>query len=69
LVFESGETSKEVEVKILDKEGADEDFDRDDVFAIRIFNPEGGVKISKKDICYVNIVSDKELLDKMAGIE
>ena len=39
------------------------------MFAIKLSDPEGGAKLSKKDVCYINIVSDNELLDKMQGIE
>ena len=39
------------------------------MFSVRLFEPTGGAKISKKDICNVNIVSDSELLEKIAGIE
>jgi len=68
LVFQSGETEKVVEVQINEKEEDEED-GRDDLFAMRIFEPEGGAKVTKKDICYVNIVGDSELVEKVQSIE
>ena len=48
-----------------DLEGAE----RDQVFSIKIFDPEGGAKIKKKNVCTVEIVSSTEEATKMKGIE
>ena len=68
LVFNHGETEKEIEIEILPKETHEVE-ERADVFAVRIFDPEGGVKISKKDISFIEIVGDNELLTKVKGIQ
>ena len=68
LVFNHGETEKEIEIEILPKETTEVE-ERADVFAVRIFDPEGGVKISKKDISFIEIVGDNELLTKVKGIQ
>lgn len=39
------------------------------MFSIKIFDPEGGAKISKKNVCTVEIVSSTEEATKMKGIE
>jgi hypothetical protein len=39
------------------------------VFQVKIFEAEGGVKISKKDMCAIEIVQEVEQLNKMRGIE
>ncbi len=59
--MKSGEVEKEIEIEILEKDDSEE-VDRDDLFAFRISEAEGGAKISKKDICYINIVSDKDII-------
>lgn len=71
---------KVVEVGILPKEG-DEGNDRDDVFAVKIFDPKYALdhknqtegiekpKLGKKSECFVEIVSDDELIQKVRGIE
>jgi hypothetical protein len=52
----------------LEKENDDDD--RNDMFTVRIFEPEpDGCKITKKDRCFVDIVGDNELLSKVKGIE
>lgn len=79
LTFESGETMKVIEVAILQKE--DKDAERDDVFAVKLLDPKyanaeknksAGIelpKLGKKNECFVEIVSDSELIDKARGIE
>ncbi len=54
LEFAHHETLKEIRVAIIKKEEAQ----RDDLFLVRLFNPEGGAKLSKKDCCTVEIVQD-----------
>lgn len=68
LIFEHGETEKEVKVDIIEVE--DEDPDRDDVFQIRLFDAEPeGAKITKKNKCAIHIVGDNELDHKVEDIE
>jgi solute carrier family 8 (sodium/calcium exchanger) len=50
LVFQHGETEKDIEVEILERKELDST-ERDQVFTVKVFDPEGGVKISKKDLC------------------
>ena len=57
-----------IEIEILPREDLDNQ-DRDQVFSIKIFDPEGGAKISKKNVCTVEIVSNTEEATKMKGIE
>lgn len=44
-------------VKILDKELADGE-ERDEIFGLRLYNPTHGVKISKRDVCHIELVKD-----------
>ena len=70
LTFENHETEKVIEVPILPKD--EEDLgDRDDVFAVRLYNPQPavGAKLSKKAQCFVEIVGDNEVMRKAKGIE
>lgn len=73
LDFKHTESQKVIEVKILPKEGKEE---RDEIFGVKIFDASNaGVKISKKDTCVVEIVTDgnkrkqteaiQQLLDKI----
>ncbi len=58
LSFIHGETAKVIEVEILDRSDVEK---RDEMFGVKIMNPEPkGVKISKKDTCFVEIVTDEE---------
>ena len=54
LEFGHNETVKEIKVEIISKDCTQ----RDDVFRVRIFDVEGGAKLSKKDGCIVEIVHD-----------
>lgn len=66
--FGQGETEKEICIDILDKETSEEA--RFDVFAIKLFEPEGGALISsKRDQLFVEIVGDEEVVSSMKGIE
>lgn len=57
IIFEQGETEKEIKIDVLEREDAIEE--RFDVFAIKLFEPEGGAKInSKKEQIFVEIVGD-----------
>jgi hypothetical protein len=57
LTFNHQETEKEIKIEILEKENDDDD--RNDMFTVRIFEPEpDGCKITKKDRCFVDIVGD-----------
>lgn len=68
LIFEHGETEKEIKVDII--EIADEDPNRDDAFMIRLFDVEPqGAKITKKDSCIIHIVGSNELDHKVEDIE
>ena len=68
LIFEHGETEKEIKIDIIEEEN--EDPDRDDVFQIRLFDVEPeGAKITKKDKCIIHIVGDNELDNKVEDIE
>jgi hypothetical protein len=49
-VFQHGETEKDIEVEILERKELDST-ERDQVFTVKVYDPEGGVKISKKDMC------------------
>jgi len=69
LVFENGETSKEIQVNIHQRQVSEHDNYRDDLFGFKIYQPEGGARINKKDICYINIVGDHELIDHMKHIQ
>lgn len=46
--------------KLVEAEGEEEDEDEEDslVFAVKIFDGEFGAKVSKKNICIVEIVPD-----------
>ncbi len=68
IVLGHQELEQELEIEIVEKDD-DGEIDRDDLFGIKLFEPEGGAKISKKDTCYVNIVGDSEVLEKIQGIE
>ena len=57
LIFEHNETEKEIVVKILDKELAEGE-ERDEIFGLKLFDPKGGVKISKRDVCHIELVKD-----------
>lgn len=67
VVFAHGETERIIEVEILPKDN--DESDRDDVFDIKIFEPTGGAKISKRDICFINIVGNDELENRVDDIE
>ena len=54
LEFGHNETVKEIRVPIISKDCTQ----RDDLFKVRIFEVEGGAKLSKKDSCLVEIVHD-----------
>ena len=54
LEFGHNETVKEIKVEIISKDCTQ----RDDVFRVRIFDVDGGAKLSKKDGCIVEIVHD-----------
>jgi hypothetical protein len=80
LTFETGETMKVIEIGIIEKEEKDGG-ERDDVFAVKIFDPKYALdhknttegiempKLGKKNECFVEIVGDDELLQKARGIE
>jgi len=57
LVFEHNETEKEIVVKILDKELAEGE-ERDEIFGLKLYNPTNGVKVSKRDVCHIELVKD-----------
>jgi len=44
-------------VKILEKELLEGE-ERDEIFGIKLFDPTNGVKISKRDVCHVELVKD-----------
>jgi len=44
-------------VKILDKE-LQEGEERDEIFGVKLYDPTNGVKISKRDVCHVELVKD-----------
>ena len=67
LDFIHGEIEKEIEVVILEREDVEK---RDEMFGVKIFNPlPEGVKISKKDTCFVEIVTDEEGKKRAEAIE
>ena len=54
--FEHNETEKEIKVEILPKEIDEE---RDEIFGVQLYDAApAAVKISKKNICTVEIVTD-----------
>lgn len=57
-------------INILPKEEEDEG-ERDDVFAVKLYNPQPavGAKLSKRAMCFVEIVGDNDLMRKAKGIE
>ena len=57
LIFEHNETEKEIVVKILDKELAEGE-ERDEIFGLKLFDPTNGVKLSKRDVCHIELVKD-----------
>jgi len=60
LQFEHHETKKEILVEILPKANEGDEH-RDEIFGVQIFDAEpAAVKISKKDTCIVEIVTDVE---------
>jgi len=79
LIFESGETMKVVEVAILQKEDKGED--SESIFVVRLFEPEFAKeekqdaeniekpKLGKKNECYVEIISDDEIIQKTKDIQ
>lgn len=54
LVFKNSEIEKEIRIAILKKNA----LSRDEIFNVILFNPTGGAKISKRDNCIVEIVTD-----------
>ncbi len=58
------ELEQEIEIEIIEKEDSI-GLERDEMFAVRLYDPEGGAKISKKDICFISIVGDNEIKDKI----
>lgn len=77
LVFAHGETEKEITIDLIEKE--EDAGDRENIFCVKISNPEPeGVKVTKKDKCYVEIIGDNgmklilcllALEKKLKGIE
>jgi hypothetical protein len=69
---------KEVTITILHRE-LREGEERDGIFGIRLFDPSHGVKISKRDVCIIELVQDaktvrqadalQSLLDKITAEE
>lgn len=57
LVFKHNETQKEIVVKILSKELAEGE-ERDEIFGLKLYDPTNGVKISKRDVCHIELVQD-----------
>ena len=66
--FTSGEVEQTIEIELLHNKEADLD-DRDDMFILKLSDPDCGAKISKKDVLYINLVGDNELMKKVDGIE
>ena len=61
LTFGHNETEKEIVVPILKREDENEDTVRDEIFGVKLFDADPSiVKISKKDTCIVEIVTDAE---------
>ena len=59
--FDNGEVEKYIEIPILKREDDEEDTVRDEIFGIKLYDPQPQiVKISKKDIQIVEIVTDAE---------
>jgi hypothetical protein len=65
ILFEHNETKKEIRVELIDRET----INRSDMFKVKIFNCEGGGKISKKDHCIVHVVGDTAVKDAIERIE
>lgn len=55
LTFGHNETQKEVVVKILFKGESEE---RDEIFGLKLYDPSNGVKVSKRDVCHIELVQD-----------
>ncbi len=67
LEFIHGETEKVIEIIIKEREDVEK---RDEMFGVKIFNPSSeGVKISKKDTCFIEIVTDEEGKKRSEAIE
>jgi len=63
--FQSGEVLQEVEVEIIEKKM----LKRDDSFLVELSHPSGGVKISKRNTCIVEIVEDTKIVDLINKVE
>jgi solute carrier family 8 (sodium/calcium exchanger) len=57
LTFEHGETTKTIEVKIIDDKSAE----KDESFAIELLNPKGGARIGRNHKTVVTIINDDDL--------
>lgn len=57
LVFAHNETQKEIVIKILFRELAEGE-ERDEIFGLKLYDPTNGVKISKRDVCHIELVQD-----------
>ena len=44
-------------MKILHKEIAEGE-ERDEIFGFKLYDPTNGVKISKRDVCHIELVQD-----------
>ena len=61
LVFNHNELRKEIVIPILKHEGVDEGAERDEIFGVKLYEPEpAAVKISKKNTLMIEIVTDSE---------
>ena len=61
LTFKHNETRQDIIVPILKREDEDENTVRDEIFGVKLFDADPSiVKISKKDTCIVEIVTDAE---------
>lgn len=64
--FATGETEKNVVIKLLENDQSDE---KDDIFQVQLHSPSGGAKLSKKKICIVEIKGDPIEVQKAKGLE
>ena len=66
VTFLSGETEKEIFIKILNNDNKAE---KDDIFQVQLHSPTGGATISKKKVIMVEIQGDSKELQKAKGLE
>lgn len=57
--LDSGETTYEIIVPIINKLKSPHVLPDDDIFGVRLFNPTGGANLKLKSQCFVNVYNQK----------